>query len=66
MSWIKIESENDLPQIKGSCFCWVMMKGKVSMAVYQCRHFEVKAEYGLYPWNLITHYQPIEKPEPAQ
>ncbi len=63
MSWITIKTERDLPQIKGSCFCWVTIKGKVLFAIYQSKYFEVRAEYGLYEWKLVSHYIPIEKPE---
>lgn len=63
MNWIPIETEECLPQIKGSCLCWVTIKGKVSLAVYQSKYFEVRAEYGLYEWKLVSHYILIEKPE---
>lgn len=62
--WIKIKTEKDLPEIKGSVLCWVFLHGKVQVAKYQCNHFEVRAEFGLYPWNLIHAYQVIEQPEP--
>lgn len=62
-SWIKIYSEADLPDVAGSILCWVFFHGKVQTAIYQCKYFEVKAEYGLYPWNLVEAYQIIPKPE---
>ena len=65
-SWIKITGEEDLPNVKGSVLCWVFKNGKVQTAIYQCKYFEVKAEYGLYSWDLIPAYQIIEKPEPPK
>lgn len=63
-AWIKIESEKDLPAEKGAVLCWVYLHGKVQVAKYQCNHFEVRAEFGLYPHHLVQAYQIINQPEP--
>lgn len=62
--WIKLQSEKDLPETKGSVLCWVFLHDKVQLAKYQCNHFEVRAEFGLYKWDLIQAYQIINQPEP--
>lgn len=64
VTWIKVHSEQDLPIITGSVLCWVFLHGKVQLAKYQCNHFEVRAEFGLYKWDLIQAYQIINQPEP--
>ena len=60
--WIKIESEDDLP--KNITECWINYKDKILLSLYQSKHFVLKSEFSLLPFNLITHYQPIEKPKP--
>ena len=60
--WIKIESEDDLP--KYIVDCWIIYKDKICLSLYQSKHFVLKSEFSLLPFNLISHYQPIEKPKP--
>lgn len=66
MDWIKIETKADLPQIKGSAFCWAIYKGRVELTLYQSGYFQVRAEHGLFPWNLISHYQLVPTPAPPE
>ncbi|MDM1042155.1 MULTISPECIES: hypothetical protein [Empedobacter] len=60
--WIKIESEDDLP--KYIVDCWIIYKDKICLSLYQSKHFVLKSEFSLLPFNLISHYQPIERPKP--
>jgi len=55
--WIKIESEEDLP--KEDCFYYVIYdNGKISESVLHLNMI-------LKNLDVITHYQPIEKPKPS-
>ena len=65
-TWIKLQREEDLPDVKESILCWVFFHGKVQSAIYQRQYFEVKGEYGLYFWDLVKAYQIIHKPEPPK
>lgn len=53
--WVKIESEDDLPQQMGNY--WAI---HVEYGLEQ-RFFYDKTEHN---WDKITHYQPIKKPRP--
>ena len=63
MSWIKINSEKDLP--KDGCQCWIFAKKKIQayVVVYDP---EIKAFVNLYGqvgYGLVDSYKVIEKPE---
>lgn len=61
--WIKIESEADLPKDQNG-LCWIMLNGKIVISRYCKHHFDCSgAEFGLYHFENITHYQPIIKPQ---
>lgn len=62
--WIKIESEEDLPN--NSCSCWIQVKYQYTNTPFwydftkKCFVFK-----GIILFtNEITHYKPIEKPKP--
>lgn len=63
--WIKIESEDDLPEQGGSYY--VTRHGKIETAVY-VKNNRWLVNGNDYPKTTIrhsiTHYQPIEKPKP--
>jgi len=52
--WIRIESEDDLPKETNNY--WVVNELGISMRGYDMQDHN--------HWEDITHYQPIEKPEP--
>lgn len=56
--WIKIESEADLPKA-GMTNYFICVNGKPSIQVHNLRQV-----LSLYSDGMITHYQPIVKPEP--
>jgi len=60
--WIKIESESDLP--KDDCICYFVLKSNKAMLTGYFRNgcFDYALRY--YDENEVTHYQPIQKPEP--
>lgn len=61
--WIKIESEEELPQV-GERY-WVIKKGKIDIGTYVFSGWICSGKYYLdTSKNLnITHYQPMQKPE---
>ena len=56
--WIKIESENDLPK-EGMTNYLICVDNMPSIHVHNLRQV-----MSLYKDGMITHYQPIIKPEP--
>lgn len=52
--WIKIESEQDLPNMHGSDY-WVMLNGKIRMLNRNMNN-------DTFWKSNVTHYQPIIKP----
>lgn len=54
--WIKIESEADLP--KEDCLYWVILGGEMEIV----ENWEITLSF--HNKKTITHYQPIEKPNP--
>lgn len=76
--WIKIESEKDLPKENIDCFYRYVVDKHFSNAgeKIQTGRFCLKSELhrlenyftsdGIFsfPWEKVTHYQPVQKPEP--
>lgn len=60
--WIKIESEADLPKENGAY--WTFIADKNEMYANSFGTFN-QPEF-TFDHNLITHYQPIIKPEPPK
>jgi len=60
--WIRIESEKDFP--KDDCICYFVLKSNKAMLTGYFRNgcFDYSLRY--YDENEVTHYQPIQKPEP--
>jgi hypothetical protein len=54
--WIKIESEADLPKIIGDYWSF---DGKEV-----CNHHFEHSPFWIKQWKYVTHYQPIQKPNP--
>ena len=68
--WIKIESEEDLPNEDG-LECYIIGKYHDALplvAVFDSRHGDGKRFYNMngdvWSKDVITHYQPIIKPKP--
>lgn len=61
MNWIQIKTENDLPQIKGSCDCWAVIRGKVLLVKYQSGYFI--DNQAIHEWKLVSHYIALAKPK---
>ncbi|PIF44320.1 hypothetical protein CLU96_1263 [Chryseobacterium sp. 52] len=61
--WIKIESEEDLPKLTG--LFWVMDSkyDAIGQAEWRSGRFVTRFN-NLYQKDHISHYQPIEKPQP--
>lgn len=60
--WIKIESEDDLPEI--GTYCHFIIKGFEELnnkGLFDGMFWDNKCAY--IP-SIVTHYQPIEKPKP--
>lgn len=59
--WVKIESEEDLPNTYGFYhFTWIDATGKERVEIYKVDNKGINCP----PSACITHYQPIEKPKP--
>jgi hypothetical protein len=58
-SWIKIESEADLPIKQKMCFCYNKLGH-----VFTTTLSKTNTNYSYIKREDITHYQPITKPEP--
>ena len=56
--WIKIESEEDLPKISGHYFILINTVIKIDFWTNHEKKFE------LWNKNLVTYYQPIDRPKP--
>lgn len=56
--WIKIESEDDLPKVQDS-FYVCFKNGEIIQ-----RYFIPNNKHSKEDWRNITHWQPIEKPQP--
>ncbi|MGV0854788.1 hypothetical protein ACTS9E_04235 [Empedobacter brevis] len=63
-SWIKIESEEDLP--KGNIYCHFIIRGFEELEFKGLFDGYFWNEGQLYTWEIVTHYQEIfiEKPKP--
>ncbi len=57
--WIKIESENDLPKEEGNYLPFHKMEYPQSTETYS-----KNVIHKLFEMKVISHYQPIQKPEP--
>ncbi|WP_312557888.1 hypothetical protein [Empedobacter brevis] len=62
--WIKIQSEEDLPNEKGDY--WVIWDGKIVIQYWHSSNFPyADTQKQNSDWmKIVTHYQPIEKPKP--
>lgn len=60
--WIPITGEADLPP--ENSLCWICTKKNqgIIQAVYFRNHFSAKGDFGIYPMDLISHYQIIKQP----
>lgn len=66
-SWIKIESEEDLPKEPTECFVYDDDGDILSSVLgldYPTLGLDYKNEFERFKEEGITHYQPIIKPEP--
>lgn len=62
--WIKINSEDDLPS--KLCYCWLRMPNDMFVALYVPHKQCFVDNDGEYYDDMITHYQPITKPQPPK
>lgn len=63
--WTKIESEDDLPKEYDAFNIILSFNGDelIAMNVPHKNGF-IDFDKQLYPYNAVSHYQPIQKPEP--
>jgi len=59
--WIKIESEDDLPKENG--IYWVVKDDEI-VCIEPKKPINFKKLWSDFKKDNITHYQPIQKPEP--